>query len=214
MRSADSGVETATTKGGTVVAVQGGYVPAKRMIDLVFGTLVFVLFSPIMLLTAIVIRVDSPGPVIFRQRRIGRWGRSFTVNKFRTMVAGTPDLPSDALSVEQRRSRTTRIGVFLRHSCLDELPQLINVIKGDMSLVGPRPALYNQDDLIRMRHVLGVDHVRPGMTGLAQVEGRDSLNLEEKVAYDALYVRRLSLAMDVWIILRTIGAIVRGRGAN
>lgn len=214
MSSADSGMEKATTKTGTATAVHGGYVLVKRMIDLVLGTLLLVLFSPIMLVIAIAIRVDSPGPVIFRQRRIGRWGQSFTVNKFRTMAVGTPDLPSDALSSEQRRSRTTRIGVVLRHSCFDELPQLINVIRGDMSLVGPRPALYNQDTLIRMRHALGVHHVRPGMTGLAQVEGRDSLSLDEKVACDALYVRRLSLATDVRIILRTIGSILRGRGAN
>ncbi len=192
----------------------GAYAAVKRIIDVAVGVTAFVLFSPIMALVLLTIRVDSPGPVIFRQRRIGRGGRSFTLNKFRTMVVGTPDLPSDALSGEERRSRTTRVGGVLRYLCLDELPQLMNVIRGDMSLVGPRPALYNQDALIRMRHERGVDRVRPGMTGLAQVEGRDSLSLDEKVAYDALYVTRLSLGMDVRILLRTLGAILKGRGAN
>jgi O-antigen biosynthesis protein WbqP len=195
-------------------AAGGAYVLVKRLADLILGAAILGLVSPVMLITAAAIRVDSAGPAIFRQRRIGRRGRTFTVKKFRTMRLGTPDLPSDALSDEQRRSRTTRLGGFLRRSCLDELPQLFNVIAGDMSLVGPRPALYNQDELIRMRRALGVDQVRPGITGLAQVEGRDALSLEEKVAYDAQYVRRLSPAMDVWIALRTIGAIMRGRGAN
>lgn len=214
MKSVDPGTGWVMKTIGARAVPRGRYFVAKRAIDIILGTAIFLLLSPVMLLIALAIRIDSPGSVIFRQRRIGRRGRSFVLNKFRTMLIGTPDLPSDALSAGDRRSRTTRIGGFLRYSCLDELPQLINVVKGDMSLVGPRPALYNQDELIRLRQEQGVDRVRPGMTGLAQVEGRDSLSLDEKVAHDALYVNRLSFGLDVRIILRTIGAIVRGRGAN
>lgn len=214
MRPTEPGCSKAATSTGSGVGLAGAYASIKRIIDVVVGVAAFIVFSPIMVVITIAIRVDSPGPVIFRQRRIGHWGQSFMLNKFRTMVVGTPDLPSDALSGEARRSRTTRVGRVLRYLCLDELPQLVNVIGGDMSLVGPRPALYNQDELIHMRHERGVDRVRPGMTGLAQVEGRDSLSLDEKVAYDALYVNRLSLGMDVRILLRTLGAIIRGRGAN
>jgi len=190
------------------------YVPMKRVLDVIGSAAALVILSPAWLAIAVAIRVDSPGPTIFRQRRIGRFGRPFMVWKFRTMSVGTPDLPSDVVSDEQRARHTTRVGRVLRRLTLDEIPQFVNVLRGEMSLVGPRPALYNQDDLIRMRQQRGIDRVRPGMTGLAQVEGRDAMTLEEKVGYDDAYVRRLSLGMDVRCLVKTIGIILRGEGVN
>jgi O-antigen biosynthesis protein WbqP len=192
----------------------GWYLPVKRVLDVIGSAAALVILSPVWLVIAVAIRVDSPGPTIFRQRRIGRFSRPFQVWKFRTMKVGMPDLPSDAVTDELRAGYTTRVGRLLRRLTLDEIPQFVNVLRGDMSLVGPRPALYNQDDLIRMRHERGIDRVRPGMTGLAQVEGRDAMALEEKVGYDDAYVRDLSPAMDARCLIKTVGIILRGEGVN
>lgn len=195
-------------------SMRGWYPPVKRVMDIAGAAVALILLSPVWLAVAIVIRLDSPGPVIFRQHRIGRHGEPFDVWKFRTMHVGVPDLPSHAVSDGLRGRYTTRAGRVLRRLTLDEIPQLVNVLRGEMSLVGPRPALYNQDDLIRMRHARGIDLVRPGMTGLAQVEGRDAITLEQKVGYDEAYVRGMSPAMDLRCALKTIGIIVRGQGVN
>ena len=136
---------------------------------------------------ALAIRLDSPGPALFRQRRVGRASREFTIFKFRTMRVGTPDLASHLVGPGSQR--VTRVGRLLRRTSLDELPQLLNVLGGSMALVGPRPALHNQDDLIALRQQAGVDALRPGVTGWAQIHGRDDIPLERKVAYDALVPR-------------------------
>lgn len=196
------------------VSPAGWYPVLKRFLDVAGAAAALLVLSPVWLVTAVAIHLDSPGPVVFRQRRIGRYSAPFEVWKFRTMHVGVPDLPSDALRGDLRGRYTTRVGRVLRRLTLDEIPQFINVLCGDMSLVGPRPALYNQDELIRMRHDRGIDRVRPGMTGLAQVEGRDAITLEEKVAYDDAYVRGLSPAMDLRCFLKTIAVIVRGQGVN
>jgi O-antigen biosynthesis protein WbqP len=190
----------------------GWYGPTKRLFDAGLAAIGLVVLSPVLLLTAGLIRVDSPGPAIFRQRRIGRGSREFTIYKFRTMHLGTPEVAPRLLTDSHRR--VTRVGRILRRTSLDELPQLVNILRGEMSIVGPRPALYNQDDLIRLRREAGVDRLRPGVTGLAQVRGRDELDVPEKVAFDIRYMETCSVATDFRIIGATFVALVSGRGTN
>ena len=153
----------------------------------------------------IAIKIESTGPVIFKQKRIGLNKKEFFIYKFRTMKTGTPDLATNLLD---HRKYVTRVGKFLRKTSLDELPQLINIIKGDMSFVGPRPALYNQYELIKMREEKGVHAVRPGITGYAQINGRDDLSDEEKVYWDVKYIEDYSLLTDLKIILKTFTALI------
>lgn len=190
----------------------GWYGPVKRLIDVVIAAVGLVATSPLLLLAAAFVRLDSPGPIIFRQRRIGRGSREFTIYKFRTMHVGTPEVAPRLLTDSSRR--VTRAGRILRRTSLDELPQLLNILKGEMSSVGPRPALYNQDDLIELRQAAGVDRLRPGVTGLAQVTGRDELDVPEKVTLDARYMDTCSLAVDLRILGQTLIALVSGRGVN
>ncbi len=172
----------------------------KRTIDVVaaIGGL-FVLF-PVIALTCIAIRMESAGPAIFRQQRVGRAERPFTVYKLRTMRIGTDQKPTHEVSV----NAYTRLGRFLRSSKLDEVPQLVNVLRGDMSLVGPRPCLQTQDHLIAERRCRGVHDVRPGITGLAQVFGIDMSEPRKLARVDALYIRKQTVAFDVWLIFRTL----------
>ena len=141
---------------------------------------------------------------------MGRGSKEFTILKFRTMRVGTPDLASHLMGPGS--SRVTRIGRFLRRTSLDELPQLLNVLAGDMTLVGPRPALFNQEDLIGLRQAAGVDALRPGVTGLAQVNGRDEIPLQRKVEYDRYYLEHLSPVLDLMILLRTVITLFSNRG--
>src|SRR2546428_3502333 len=164
-----------------------------------------------MLAIAIAIWAQSRGPVVIRQRRIGLHADEFRMWKFRTLPVDTPQMAKAELL--EIGLRSGRLGSFLRRYSLDELPQLFNVIVGDMSLIGPRPALYTQTDLVQLREKAGVFRVRPGLTGLAQVTGREDLTLENKVALDAAYVRRLSPLEDLRIVLRTAGAVLRTRGS-
>jgi O-antigen biosynthesis protein WbqP len=188
----------------------GVYAFAKRALDVAGALAGLLLASPVLLVTAIAIRLDSPGPALFRQRRIGRFSRPFTIVKFRTMQVGTPDLASHLMGPGS--SRLTRLGGFLRRSSIDELPQLWNVLAGDMSLVGPRPALHNQDDLIALRREAGVDALRPGLTGWAQIHGRDELTVPEKVGFDRGYLERAGFGLDLWILLRTLRTLFSSRG--
>jgi O-antigen biosynthesis protein WbqP len=188
----------------------GGYGQLKRAADVIASGLALVLLAPVMLLLAVAIRLDSPGPAIFRQRRIGRGSQEFEIMKFRTMQVGTPDLASHLMGPGS--SQVTRIGAWLRRTSLDELPQLWNVLQGDMTLVGPRPALYNQYDLIALRQDAGVDALRPGVTGWAQVNGRDELGIEEKVRYDRWYLEHVSAGTDLGIVGRTLVTLFSGRG--
>lgn len=187
------------------------YDTLKRCLDTVVATALLVLLLPLLLLILISIIIDSPGPAIYQQRRVGLGGKLFTIYKFRTMKSGTAIL-STAEMQSQTRVPFTRIGPILRMTNLDELPQLYNVVRGDMSLVGPRPALPSQTDVNDLRAALGVDSVRPGITGLAQIMGRDEIDTATKVNYDAEYCYNMSLSVDLMILIKTVGTVLSGRG--
>jgi len=189
---------------------RGAYAVLKRAIDIAIGVTLLVALAPLLAVVALAIRIDSPGPALFRQRRVGRASSEFTILKFRTMAAGTPDLASHL--VGPGSSRVTRLGRILRRTSIDELPQLWHLLTGDMTLVGPRPALHNQYDLVALRQAAGVDALKPGVTGWAQVNGRDDIPLERKVAYDREYLERASLATDVAIVARTVVVLFSDRG--
>lgn len=182
-----SGTTKETLKDGALLAQQPviavrvpkGYQAVKRVIDLVLALAFLVVFGPILLLIALIVRLDSAGPAIYRQARVGRLGALFTFYKYRTMRVGTPVLSTEDMQRQQIKPYT-RIGPFLRKSSFDELPQLFNIIKGEMSFVGPRPALPSQTDVNELRKLYGVDAVRPGITGLAQARGRDDLDVETR----------------------------------
>lgn len=184
----------------------------KRTLDVVLSTAALVAALPILAAIAVAIRWDSPGPVLFRQRRSGRGSSEFIMLKFRSMAVGTPDLATHL--VQPGAVRVTRVGAFLRRTSLDELPQLWNILRGDMTLVGPRPALYNQHDLIALRQSEGIDALAPGLTGWAQVNGRDDIPMDQKVALDRHYLENLSLALDLRILVRTALAVFTARGAR
>ena len=168
---------------------------------------------PLLLLVAVMIRLDSPGPAIFSQERMGKDGKAFTIYKFRTMTTSAPrDMA--ASEIEKHGQYVTKLGSFLRRSSIDELPQLWNILKGDMSIVGYRPVVLTETKLNGLRRECGVFAVRPGITGLAQVSGRDNLSIEEKVRLDARYVARCSMKMDIRCILMTVKTVLTGEGVN
>lgn len=179
----------------------------KRAFDLALGLLVgAVLLIPIVVV-AIAVRVTSQGPALYWSDRVGRHNRIFRMPKFRSMRVGTPAVATHLLS--DARSHLTPIGSFLRKTSLDELPQLWSILKGDMSFVGPRPALFNQDDLIALRTEKGVHRLMPGLTGWAQVNGRDEIPIPQKVALDEEYLHRQSFWFDLLILWRTFIKVLR-----
>jgi len=182
----------------------------KRFFDTVVSFWALILLSPFMIVIICLIKVNSPGPVFFCQRRIGVGDKEFLMYKFRTMRVGTPNVATDKLSSPEQY--VTKIGYFLRKYSLDELPQLVNILLGDMAIVGPRPALYNQYELRAMRKVAGISTIRPGLTGWAQINGRDDIILEEKVALDLEYLQRHSWWLDLTIIFRTAFSVYSGDG--
>ena len=183
----------------------------KRIIDFILSLVAIVILSPLLLLIAILIKLDSEGPVLFKQKRIGMHKTHFYMLKFRTMRIDSPkDVPTHLL--ENPDQWITRIGKFLRKTSLDELPQLFNIIKGEMSIIGPRPALWNQDDLIAERDKYGANDVRPGLTGWAQVNGRDELPIEVKARYDGEYVQKMSFMFDLKCLLKTVVSVIKGEG--
>ena len=184
----------------------------KRLLDVTAGLGGLVILSLPLLALAAVVRATSPGPAIYWSERIGRDNRRFHMPKFRTMRADTPELATHLLERPDRW--VTPIGGLLRRTSLDELPQLWSVLVGDMSLVGPRPALFNQDDLAAMRTQAGVQVLRPGVTGWAQVNGRDELPLPVKVAYDVEYLQRRSLAFDLKVLVMTVAQVLARRGVS
>ena len=188
----------------------GLYGAVKRALDCAVAGVALLVLSPVLAAVAIAIRLDSKGPALFRQRRIGRGSSEFVIFKFRTMQTGTPDLASHLMGPGS--SRVTRIGRFLRRSSLDELPQLFNIVRGEMALVGPRPALWNQFDLIALRQQHDIDAYRPGVTGWAQIHGRDDIPIPDKVAYDRHYAERCSPALDLVILARTAVTVFSSRG--
>ena len=183
----------------------------KRVMDVLGALLGLLLTAPLWLLLALLIRLDSPGSALFRQVRVGRNGQEFVLLKFRSMRRETPNL-STAELIASGLEPYTRLGKWLRRTSLDELPQLWNVLRGEMSLVGPRPALPSQTELNRGRKKNGVEALRPGITGWAQINGRDDLTDEEKLARDREYLLRQSLILDGRIIGRTIATIFTGKG--
>lgn len=183
----------------------------KRYIDFILALVGFIILSPIFLALIVAIKLDSKGPVFFRQKRIGTHKTHFYILKFRTMRIDTPkDMPTHLL--ENPEQYITKVGKFLRKTSLDELPQIINILKGDMSIIGPRPALWNQYDLIAERDKYGANDVIPGLSGWAQVNGRDELPIEVKAVLDGEYVRNMSLGFDCKCFFATIRIVLKGTG--
>ncbi len=185
----------------------------KRLLDILLSGAALVVLCIPMGVIALWIKLDSPGPVLFRQKRVGRNGQYFYIYKFRTMRIDTPhDMPTHLLNHPDLF--ITRVGRFLRKTSLDELPQLFNILKGDMALVGPRPALWNQENLISERERYGANSVRPGLTGWAQIHGRDELPIREKAELDGYYVHHIALGMDLECLCKTAGAVLRQDGIH
>ncbi|MBO5283047.1 MAG: sugar transferase [Lachnospiraceae bacterium] len=187
------------------------YAYVKRGMDFILALLGLIVLSPVFLLLIAAIKLDSPGPVLFRQKRVGIHKTHFFILKFRTMRTDTPkDTPTHLL--ENPQQYITRVGRFLRRTSLDELPQILNIIKGDMAIVGPRPALWNQYDLIAERDRYGANDIRPGLTGWAQINGRDELEIPVKARFDGEYVEKLGLKMDLRCFFGTFLSVFRGDG--
>ena len=187
------------------------YQGIKRAIDFVLSLLGLILLSWLFLILIIAIKIDSPGPVLFRQKRVGIRKTHFNILKFRTMRIDTPkDTPTHLL--QNPEQYITRVGRFLRRTSLDELPQIINILKGDMSIVGPRPALWNQYDLIEERDKYGANDIRPGLTGWAQINGRDELEIPVKARFDGEYVQKMGLTMDLRCFFGTFLSVLRADG--
>ena len=183
----------------------------KRLFDIVLSLGGIVVLSLPMLLIALAIRLDSPGPVLFKQKRVGKNKEHFNIFKFRTMRTDTPhDAPTHQLSDPDKW--ITRTGKLLRKTSLDELPQLFNILIGQMSIIGPRPALWNQFDLIEERDKYHANDIRPGLTGWAQISGRDELEIDVKAAFDGEYAKNISLAFDIKCFLGTISCVLNGKG--
>ena len=183
----------------------------KRLLAIVLSALGILALGWLFILLCIAIKLDSPGPVMFKQKRVGLNKSHFYILKFRTMRIDTPkDMPTHLLTNPEQY--ITRVGKFLRKTSLDELPQLFNILVGHMAVVGPRPALWNQFDLIAERDQYGANDVRPGLTGWAQINGRDELEIDEKARYDGEYVQNLSFAFDVKCFLATIKAVLNRDG--
>lgn len=184
----------------------------KRAFDIVVSAIALVLLAPVMIGIGIAVRLDSPGPALHWSRRVGRDNVIFPMPKFRTMRTDVPDVATHLLSDPARW--ITPIGRILRRTSLDELPQLFSVLAGQMSLVGPRPALHNQEDLVELRTRAGVHRLRPGVTGWAQVNGRDEIPIPRKVELDAEYAARAGLLFDFKILLMTFTQALRARGVS
>ena len=188
-----------------------GYRYIKRIIDILLSGLAIIILSPLLLILCIAIKLDSPGPIFFTQKRVGIHKTYFQIYKFRTMRTDTPkDMPTHMLANPEQY--ITKTGRFLRKTSLDELPQIFNIFKGDMSIVGPRPALWNQDDLVAERDKYGANDVPPGLTGWAQINGRDELEIPVKAKLDGEYVKKYGFTMDVRCFFGTFLSVLRQDG--
>ncbi|MCL1842345.1 MAG: sugar transferase [Defluviitaleaceae bacterium] len=189
------------------------YIYVKRLLDIIFLVLTAPLWVLLMVVLAIIVKTTSRGGVFFKQKRYGRNRKFFTIYKFRSMYIDAPkDVPTHLL--KNPEAFITPVGKFLRKSSLDELPQIFNIIKGDISLVGPRPALWNQDDLINEREKYKANAIPVGLTGLAQVRGRDELPIETKAAYDGEYAKKMGFFLDMKILIQTVYCAIAGRGVS
>ena len=187
------------------------YVAVKKIIDRVLAFIGLIVLSPLFLVLIAAIKLDSLGPIFFRQKRVGIHKTHFEILKFRTMRTDTPkDMPTHMLKNPDQY--ITKVGRFLRKTSLDELPQIINILKGDMAIVGPRPALWNQYDLIEERDKYGANDILPGLTGWAQINGRDELEIPVKAKLDGDYVAKMSFGMDLRCILGTVVSVARQDG--
>ena len=183
----------------------------KRLLDIILSLCGIIALSIPMVIIAVIIKIDSKGPVFFKQKRVGLNKEYFEIIKFRTLLTETPkDVPTHELS--NSKKWITKVGKILRRKSLDELPQLFNILKGEMSIIGPRPALWNQFDLIEERDKYGANNVRPGLTGLAQISGRDELEIPVKAKLDGEYVEKISLFFDIKCFIKTIGSVIRSDG--
>ena len=187
------------------------YQNIKRLFDFILSLVGLIILSPVFLVLLVAIKLDSPGPVLFKQKRVGIHKTHFRILKFRTMRIDTPkDMPTHLLKNPEQY--ITKTGKFLRKTSLDELPQILNILKGDMAIVGPRPALWNQYDLIAERDKYGANDVRPGLTGWAQINGRDELEIPVKAKLDGEYVEKMGPAMDLRCFFGTFVSVLRGDG--
>lgn len=187
------------------------YLKIKRIIDIGLSAAGLVILSPIFIVVAIIIKIDSKGPVFFIQKRVGKGKKIFNMIKFRTMKDEAPkETPTHMLTNPEMH--ITKAGKFLRKTSLDELPQICNILIGDMSLIGPRPALWNQYDLIIERDKYGANDIRPGLTGLAQISGRDELTIETKAKLDGEYTKKASLELDFRCFYKTIVKVIKSEG--
>lgn len=183
----------------------------KRLIDLVLSFLGIVVLIPLWIILAIVIFLNDPGPIFFTQKRVGKNKKLFKILKFRTMKMSTPhDMPTHLL--ENPEQYITKVGGFLRKTSLDELPQIFNIFVGQMAIIGPRPALWNQEDLIAERDKYGANDVKPGLTGWAQINGRDELEIADKAKLDGEYVEKMSFSFDCKCFFGTIGSVLKHDG--
>lgn len=187
------------------------YLPFKRLMDMLFSAVMLVLFTPVFLIVFILIKRENKKSVIFRQQRVGKNGRLFYIYKFRTMKDTTPANKATS-ELENARNHITKIGKFLRNTSLDETPQFFNVLKGDMALIGARPLVPSETQTHTLRRQRGIYATRPGLTGLAQINGRDLVSPEEKVAYDEQYLHRFGFFTDMGIFLRSILAVLSRKG--
>jgi len=190
-----------------------GYLLFKRTGDFLLALIALFMLSPVLLGLAILIKLDSKGAVLFKQKRVGKKKKYFNILKFRTMKIDTPkDMPTHLL--ENPDFFITKVGKFLRKTSLDELPQIINILKGEMSIVGPRPALWNQDDLIAERDKYGANDITPGLTGWAQINGRDELPIDIKAKLDGEYVEKMSFHFDMKVFWKTVLSVLRSEGVK
>ncbi len=181
------------------------------MIDFILSLMGLIILSPVFIILCIWIKMDSRGPILFKQKRYGKDKSYFNIYKFRTMRTDTPsDMPTHMLKDPEQY--ITKCGKFLRKTSLDELPQIINILKGEMSIIGPRPALWNQEDLIEKRELYHANDIRPGLTGWAQINGRDELEIEVKAKLDGDYVKRMSFLFDLKCFLGTITSVLKSDG--
>lgn len=187
------------------------YQVVKRLLAILISGLAIIILSPVLLAVAIAIKCDSKGPVLFKQKRVGKDKKHFMIYKFRSMYVDAPaDMPTHML--KDPTAMITKVGAFLRKTSLDELPQLFNIFKGEMAIVGPRPALWNQYDLIAERDKYNANSIRPGLTGWAQINGRDELEIDEKSRLDGYYVEHMSFLMDLKCFFGTFISVLKSDG--
>lgn len=186
---------------------KSGYTIIKRLIDILISLLGIIILSPVFLTTAILIKLESKGPIIFKQLRAGKNSQPFYIYKFRSMKIDAPNKSTN--DFKDADSFITKVGKFIRKTSIDELPQVFNILKGDMSIVGPRPVILKEKELIHLRQEYNVDSLLPGITGWAQINGRDNIGDEEKVKYDYEYLNRRGLKFDIYIILMTAFKVIK-----